>query len=151
MQRHAKFDADGVQVTSEIDDDGNELPDPVPMSPPVGYRREPTLGEMIQQFVRSEQLRAQAEAEGFDTFEEADDFDIPDDPLDPLTPWEEHFEPAGDGAAPPPPAGGGAAATAAPPSSGAKEVKDESAANRGPAPDTRNDGTGSGSGAAKTD
>lgn len=93
MQRKATFDADGVQVSSEIDDRGNELPDPLPMAPPVGYQPEPTLGEMIRRFVQSEQLRAKADAEGFDNWEEANDFDIPDDPLDPDSPWEDEFDP----------------------------------------------------------
>jgi hypothetical protein len=89
----ATFDQDGVQATSEIGADGKEYPDPVPMAPPVGYRPPPTIMEMIQTMIRSEQLRTQLDAQGFDTFEEAEDFDIEDDPLDPHTPYEAVFDP----------------------------------------------------------
>lgn len=86
-------DDDGVQVTSEIRSDGREYPDPVPVQPPIGYRAEPTIAELIKMFVRRE-LSEQAAAEDFETFEEAEDFDIEDDPADPLTPYEKVFDPA---------------------------------------------------------
>lgn len=44
--------------------------------------------------VRSERLAQEAMAAGYETFEESDDFDIPDDPLDPATPYENEFEPS---------------------------------------------------------
>lgn len=87
------YDADGVQVGSGQDDRGREIPDPVPLSPPVGYRPPPTLAEMIQRMVHHAMLAQAADANDFDTFDEAEDFDIPDDPLDPQTPYEAVFNP----------------------------------------------------------
>lgn len=87
------FDADGVQASSGIGRDGKEYPDPVPMAPPVGFVAPEDLMSMIKRMVRNEQLMAIADKEGFDTFEEAEDFEIEDDPLDPLTPYEEVFLP----------------------------------------------------------
>lgn len=87
------YDADGVQVHSGQDQLGRELPDPVPMAPPVGYRAPPTLADMIRRMVRSEAMLMASEAEEFDTFEEAEDFDIEDDPVDPRTPYEAVFDP----------------------------------------------------------
>lgn len=71
---------------------GQEMPDAVPMAPPIGYRPAPSLSEQIREMVRGEHLRMAAEAAGYESFDEADDFDIPDDPLDPSTPYERVFE-----------------------------------------------------------
>lgn len=89
-------DIDGVQVNAELRD-GKEYGDPVPMAPPVGMSRPLTLAEQIRSMVRRE-LSDAAHSQGFETFEEADDFDIDDDPLDPHTPYEAVFDP-------PPPVG----------------------------------------------
>lgn len=93
------FDEDGVQVTSGQNELGQETPDPVPMAPPVGYAQHATLADSISRMLKHQLMAQAAAAEGFDTPEEADDFDIEDDPLDPLTPYERHFEPP---PAPPP-------------------------------------------------
>lgn len=71
---------------------GREIPDPVPLAPPVGYYREPSLVERIRAIVRSEQLASVARSAGIETFEEADDFDVGDD-YDPSSPYEADFEP----------------------------------------------------------
>lgn len=63
-----------------------EYPDPTPVEVPLGYRRPPTLQEEISRIVR-QQMSQQAAAEGFETFEEADDFEVDDDP-DPLSAYE---------------------------------------------------------------
>ncbi|UDN67534.1 hypothetical protein [robinz microvirus RP_39] len=89
----ATFDQDGVQATSEIGPDGREYPDPVPMAVPVGYTAPPTIMEMIKTMIHSERLREVADAQGFDTFEEAEDFDVLDDPVDPHTDYEAVFDP----------------------------------------------------------
>lgn len=123
------FDQDGVQATAGIGEDGKEYGDPVPMAPPIGYKEPPDLMSMIRSMVQSEQLQRAADEQGFDTFEEAGDFDIEDDPVDPKTPHEALFDPPpapppaapGEGAPPsPPPApvaveGGGGGATPQPP------------------------------------
>lgn len=74
--------------------DGSEVPDSVPMQPPLGYRRQPTMVEYIRDMVRSEQLRAAAEASEMESFEEADDFDVADE-FEPISAYEfeEIFEP----------------------------------------------------------
>lgn len=75
-----------------LTEDGQEILDPTPVAPPVGFVRQPSLAEQIRQMVRSEKLALEAEAAGFETFEEADDFNVGDD-YDPRSPFEEHFEP----------------------------------------------------------
>lgn len=63
-----------------LTDDGKEKPNPVPMEPPIGYLKQPSMVENIRNMIRSEELRRAAEAAGAETFDEADDFDVPDDP-----------------------------------------------------------------------
>jgi len=73
------------------DEFGRELPDTTPVARPAGFRPPPTLTEQIRRMVRGE-LSQQAAAAGQETFEEADDFDVDDDPPDPTTPWELTFD-----------------------------------------------------------
>lgn len=68
------------------------VPDPVPVAPPVGYERPPSMIDTVRNMIRSEQLRREVEAAGFETFQEADDFDVGDD-YDPSSPYEETFDP----------------------------------------------------------
>lgn len=84
-------DSDGVQVSSDLDKDGREVPDPTPMAPPVGMSERPSLADFVQRMIQQEVSRAAAAAE-METFEEADDFDVEDDPMDPRTPYEENFD-----------------------------------------------------------
>lgn len=88
-------DKDGVVriVSSGQNSFGQEVPDGVPMEVPLGFRNGPTLADTIRRMVQNEQLRAAAQAEGFDSFEDAEDFDIPDDPIDPRTDYEAVFDP----------------------------------------------------------
>lgn len=72
---------------------GQEIIDPTPMAPPIGWKPQPSMIENIRNMVRSELLARAAEADGKETFEEADDFDIEDDPADPNSPWENEFDP----------------------------------------------------------
>lgn len=74
--------------------DGREIPDPVPIEPPVGFIRQPSMIDNIRALVQGEHLRREALAAGAETFEEADDFDIDDDPVDYTSPYEEFFDPA---------------------------------------------------------
>lgn len=71
---------------------GGELMDPLPIAPPLGYKKQPSLKDQIRAMVISEKLRVEAETAGYETFDEADDFDIGDD-FDPRSPYEEIFEP----------------------------------------------------------
>lgn len=72
--------------------DGAEIPDSTPLAPPVGYERQPSLAEQIRAMIVGEKLRAEVEAAGAETFEEADDFDVGDD-YDPTSPYEANFDP----------------------------------------------------------
>lgn len=65
----------------EQNPDGSENPDPTPMAPPIGYNRQPTMIEHIRNMVRSEELRRAAAAAGAESFDEADDFEVEDDPF----------------------------------------------------------------------
>lgn len=58
---------------------GHEVPDPTPMEPAIGFKREPTLHEKMREMIRGELLARQAIAAGQETFEEADDFDTGED------------------------------------------------------------------------
>lgn len=79
-------------VKPGLDKEGREVPDPIPMAPPIGYKRQPSLTERIRDMVRSEHLRIAALEAGQETFEEADDFEVGDD-FDPNSPYEEVFDP----------------------------------------------------------
>lgn len=59
------------------DSKGQFYPDPTPMQPPVGYKRQPSLALQIREQVRLASLEA-ARA-GYETLEEADDFDTGED------------------------------------------------------------------------
>lgn len=92
----------GEQVASSIGKDGKEYPDPVPIAPPLDYVPPPDIMSMIRTMIMSERLKEKLREEGYETPEEADDFDIDDDPLDPLTPYERYFEPQEQGEPRPP-------------------------------------------------
>lgn len=80
----------GEQIRAFLSEDGRkEIGDPVPVAPPVGMTRPMTTEERFRRIIRSEHLARIAEAQGADTFEEAEDFDVEDDPIPPLTPYEE--------------------------------------------------------------
>nr|QJB19892.1 MAG: hypothetical protein [Microvirus sp.] len=75
-----------------LDARGRELPSPLPIQPPIGYKKTPSLSEQIRAMVVSEKLRLEAEQAGFESFEDADDFDVGDD-YDPRSPYEYDFDP----------------------------------------------------------
>lgn len=76
----------GTKKAPERHKDGHELLDPVPMEPPLGYRKSPTLSEQIAQQVRQMKLEVLQEALGElqETDEEADDFEVGED-FEPLS------------------------------------------------------------------
>lgn len=63
----------------------------IPVEMPIGYGRGSDLNARVAEMVRRE-ISMYAEAQGQETFEEADDFDIPDDPIEFSSPYEEHFD-----------------------------------------------------------
>lgn len=76
------------------DEYGREIPDPTPMEIPVEFlSRSKSTAEIFREMIRNERLQAELMQAGYETFEEADDFDIPDDPVDPSSPWENEFDP----------------------------------------------------------
>lgn len=71
---------------------GQEVLDPVPMEPPIGYQRTETMFDIIQRQVRDAILQKEIDAQGYETFEEADDFEIGDD-FEPYSPHENDLDP----------------------------------------------------------
>lgn len=86
-----KLHAPAVEPTAQ-DADGHELPDPRPLVMPSGFRRPETLAEQVQRLVRTH-ISRQAQEQGEESFEEAEDFDIDDDQAEPNTPYEATFDP----------------------------------------------------------
>jgi hypothetical protein len=84
------------QVYSELTPDGKkEIPDSVPMEPPLGYSSSPSLAEYVQRHIHQtvQAMSELAHQDEFESEEEANDFDIEDDPIDQLTPYEAVFLP----------------------------------------------------------
>lgn len=64
---------------AELDKNGHEMLNPKPMYPTVGFQNPPTLEQQIRALLQEARVREAIEAEGFETPEEADDFDVGDD------------------------------------------------------------------------
>jgi len=73
-----------------LDAEGRELPNPTPVAPPVGYKRQPTIAEQMRQMIR--QASYEASQMGAETEAEANDFDVGED-MEPDSPYENDFEP----------------------------------------------------------
>lgn len=63
---------------NRFDENGREVLNPTPMQPPLGYKKAPSLAEQIRQQVLAMRHLQDDEPE---TEEEADDFEIEDDPV----------------------------------------------------------------------
>lgn len=79
-------------VKSFLTDDGSELPDPRPVALPVGFERPETIQQMIRRLITDPRMREELSGGGAETFDEADDFEIPEDDT-PRSPYEEQFDP----------------------------------------------------------
>lgn len=66
---------------------GEEITDPVPMQPPLGYKKTLSLSEQIAQQVRINQLRLMEDMRMEESEEDADDFNVGDD-FEPFSPHE---------------------------------------------------------------
>lgn len=77
------------------DEKGQFYPDPTPVAPPIGYVPEVSMFDRVRDMVRREMSKA-ADEQGFETFEEADDFDVDDD-AELKSPYELVFQPEPDG------------------------------------------------------
>lgn len=62
----------------KFDSQGRELPDPTPVAMPLDCKRPESLTEQIRRMIRGE-MSNQAAAEGKETFEEANDFEVPEE------------------------------------------------------------------------
>ena len=80
-------------LSKGLNPDGSPILDPTPLAPPIGYKRHPSMVEMIRDMVRSEKLAEAARASGAETFEESEDFDVGDEPELMRSPWENEFDP----------------------------------------------------------
>lgn len=69
-----------------FDDKGREIPDPVPVAVPHSWERPLSLHDQIKRFIRVEMSQA-ADLAGEESFEDAEDFDVDEDP-DPLSAYE---------------------------------------------------------------
>lgn len=76
-----------------LNEDGSPVLDPTPIAPPIGYKKTPSMVEIVRDMVRGERLKAEAEAAGHETFEESEDFDVGDDPELLRSPYENTFDP----------------------------------------------------------
>lgn len=73
--------------------DGTPVLDPLPIAPPIGYVKAPSMVEIVRDMVRGERLRQEAEAAGYETFEESEDFDVGDEDVHARSPYENEFDP----------------------------------------------------------
>lgn len=76
-----------------LNQDGSPILDPTPMAPPIGYKKHPSMVELMRDMIRSEKLAQAARESGHETFEEAEDFNIGDEPELARSPYENEFEP----------------------------------------------------------
>lgn len=60
-------------------DKGEQMPDQTPVELPLGYHHPESIQDMISRMVRDATLQQNLENEGFETEEEANDFDDSDD------------------------------------------------------------------------
>lgn len=74
-----------------LDEEGREMVDPRPLALPARAQRPMTMAEQVARVLRSQSHVK--DGEYIEPFEEADDFEIPDDPADPGSVFEEEFDP----------------------------------------------------------
>lgn len=77
---------------SKLSVDGAEVNSGLRRSASVKFRKPETIEDRVIMAMRSEEFRKRMEQSGFETFEEADDFDVGDFD-EKLTPYEEGFDP----------------------------------------------------------
>lgn len=76
--------------------DGCEVPDPRPIAIPVGFKSPESIAQTVARLVKNIDIQRELRRQGRETFEEANDFDIPGEELDPKSKWEEDYEGAFD-------------------------------------------------------
>lgn len=79
-------------LRDKLDDNGWEKLDDKPIEIPVGFERPLTMEEQVRRLMNVEYMRQRELGNSdFESPEDADDFDIEDDPIDPNTPYEDYF------------------------------------------------------------
>lgn len=73
--------------SSNLNEEGEELLDPTPMEPPIGWKKTPHIYDMMRAMVQNEISRKAAE-HGVETLEESDDFDVDEGDTPPLSGYE---------------------------------------------------------------
>lgn len=81
-------------IRKGLNPDGTPVVDPRPLAPPVGYKKAPSMVEIVRDMVRSERLAQEAADADLETFEESEDFDIEDEPGYARSPWENDHDPS---------------------------------------------------------
>lgn len=72
---------------------GQEIPDPRPAAPALGRKPETNIRDYIKTLVHNERLQQELDAQGAETFEEANDFEVGDDYF-PDSEYENDLEPS---------------------------------------------------------
>lgn len=72
---------------------GQEIPDPRPAAPALGRKPEMHIRDYIRTLVKSERLQQDLDAQGVESFEEANDFEVGDDYF-PDSQYENDLEPS---------------------------------------------------------
>jgi len=76
-----------IEENPTLDAKGREILDPTPLALPVGFKHPPTLSEQMEQMFRSYEVNRAIANQGHETFDEANDFDVEDDPDELSSPY----------------------------------------------------------------
>lgn len=86
------------QFLKRFNDEGELIPIRGRKAIPMGHKRPESLSEQVARLVRNSEFARMVAAQGLETFEEADDFEVDDDIPLPNTPWERDHDLANIGA-----------------------------------------------------
>lgn len=75
-------------IARRLDKNGKELPDSKPMVVPIDLRKPETIQQQVARLVTLKMIQTQSNV-GKESFDDANDFNIDDDPVEPNTPWED--------------------------------------------------------------
>lgn len=73
---------------------GEEVLNPTVMAPPVGYKKQESMFDIVREQIRRSKVDRFLEDKEPESEEEADDFEIEDDPVLPGTRWENDMVPS---------------------------------------------------------
>lgn len=75
----------------KYDENGCEIMDKTKIALKPGFHHPPSLQDQIARIVRHE-ISQRAQAQGLESFEEADDFDVDDEEMEMESPYEQNFD-----------------------------------------------------------